>query len=149
MSPEQRNNLIKLADYLDNIPPGYEHFDMSHFITDCREIRPTPEFVESYKTSPTAALSRCGAVACALGHAPAAGLPLPDVHSDGMLDWRRYAGKLFNIPVASLAWDWMFGGGWEEFDNTAQGAAHRIRQYLAHGVPDGYHDGLESKEFYV
>jgi hypothetical protein len=90
-------------------------------------------------------LANCGTVACAVGHGPAAGIPLAkaniktrrrkgvDVVTE--IDFEAYS-KNFVPGFLSYAFDWLFGGEWTGVDNHHWGAAARIRFYLdKNGVP--------------
>lgn len=131
-----RDNLTRLADYLDSLPQGYKHFQMDSFFAhkngfDTSDIpkKPVP--------------TRCGTVACAIGHGPAAGVPVGE-HTD----WEEYAAANF-IPI-SAEYYWCFAALWAHYDDTPQGAAARIR-YLLDGneVPNKDERWLHPKSEYV
>lgn len=119
-----RENLLRLATYLETLPADYGDFDMSTFALDN----------EGDEISPRQVLSSCGTVACAAGHGPAAGLtPLPEDHN-----WSIYCKRVFGLSVMDEThreFDWCFGGAWDLVDNTHHGAAKRIRHMLDHGLP--------------
>lgn len=114
-------NLEKLATYLEQLPEGYEHFDMKYYFVaqGLRLASPDNESV----------LESCGTVACAIGHGPAAGIPV----KSGEL-WVVYSERVFELSPS--AWDWCFGEEWVRVDNTPQGAAKRIRHYITYGLPE-------------
>lgn len=125
-----RDNLEKLANYLEQLPENYEHFGMWDFYSE-----------NNTNVSPFAYIlpTVCGAVACAVGHAPAAGIPAKDEE-----DWNEYSDRVFELFMD--AWEWCFSPGWAGIDDTPHGAARRIRHLLENGVPanaieqcEGYH----------
>lgn len=77
----------------------------------------------------------CKTAGCAVGWAPAAGIPpLPSEN-----DWADYSERVFGLKCGSIAWQWCFGSSWAYIDNTPQGAAKRINHLIEHGVPaDGW-----------
>lgn len=114
ITAEQRHNLYTHARYLfsERLPVN---FDMRQF---------------SDETSET----DCGAVGCAVGHGPYAGLPKYSAES-----WLEYAARVFGLDVykkeREAAWDWCFHGSWQQRDNSPRGAAQRILYLLHHGLP--------------
>lgn len=119
-----KQNLLRLADHLDNLPPDYAHFDMMEFVDTHSLVEPYPEGVPEV-------LHNCGTVACAVGHATVVpGLePLPDEH------WDAYTNRLFGLDREMDAFNYMFGSQWTNVDNTPTGAAARIRNYVTNGLP--------------
>ena len=117
-----RENLTKLADYLAALPADYDHFDMFDYY---RNIR-----IFGYILPIESALpDKCGAVACAVGHGPAAGIP--PVAGE---DWTTYGHRVFDM--GGEEWYWCFSDKWTGIDNTPHGAAKRIRHLLEHGLPE-------------
>lgn len=117
-----RDNLEKLAAYLEAIPADYEHFSMRSYL----EV----EGAHIYMIDLSAELLlRCGTVACAVGHGPAAGIAsLTDEN------WDDYSDRVFDLDL--VEWAWCFSSDWTRVDDTPQGAAKRIRYMLEHGVPE-------------
>ena len=116
---EKRANLARLADYLDALPEDYALFDMSTY----------------YHQSP----ARCGTIACAVGHGPAAGIgPTADT-VERQLGWIRYAAIYLGVDRQAdhRSHRFLFDGAWCTRDNTPRGAARRIRHWLEHGTPPG------------
>ncbi len=105
--PFNRVNLTMLADYLEGgkLKAG---FDMSKYSSDYW-----------LKTE-------CGSVGCAVGHGPYAGIPKQ--YSE---DWDVYSNRVF--IDRGMSSEWCFGLFWKNIDNSAQGAAKRIRYLLKHG----------------
>lgn len=125
LTAEQRDNLAKLADYLESLPNNYAGFHMDRFMRYIDDA--------GYSNQPyTATLGPCGSVGCAVGHGPAAGIdPVPNE------DWLSYAYRVFGADT----FDWCFAGSWAFTDNTISGAVARIRHLLKYGAPKiaGYH----------
>jgi hypothetical protein len=113
-------NLLKLADYLDRLPPDYAHFDMRTFGNG----------------------HPCKTSACAAGHGPAAGIPFPpDV---GHLDWIDYIAAVFDVDHLGIepSPEYMFMF-YDDWDGDHYDAANRIRYALKHGVPDAFNHPSE------
>jgi len=130
MNRKHRKNLLKLADYLEALPEGYEGFRMAFFnLSPAGGVRALDR--RTYE---------CGSVACAVGHGPAAG-----IRTRGDRNWDAYAERAFGVlPSYTLcgydatnpqyqAFRYMFGGDWDQYDYTAKGAAARIRRYVDAG----------------
>ena len=116
-----RANLEKLAAYLESIPTDYEHFSMRSYL----EIDGAHIYMID---SSEELLRRCGTVACAVGHGPAAGIAsLP------YENWDCYSDRVFGLSHDE--WSWCFSSQWSGIDDTPQGAAKRIRYMLEYGVP--------------
>lgn len=119
-------NLTKLADYLAQLPADYDRFGMSVFYAD-----QGPE-IDSLAGLDDPTAHPCGTVACAAGHGPAAGVPVPE----GTLYWSDYTDEqLIDGEAEPDAWAWCFSISWARCDNTPHGAAARIRYLLEHGAP--------------
>jgi hypothetical protein len=146
LTPRRRANLERLADYLESLQRNYKHFDMGRYaFYDGDGLDAAPR----YSTDPLAFLNNCGAVACALGHGPAAGIPFSKSHIREHwrvdIDWDSYSGRNF-IPRTrradrGAAWAWAFGGCWSDVDNHHYGAAARIRYLLAGNDVPGRRNG--------
>jgi hypothetical protein len=134
MLKKHRDNLTKLANYLDALPKDYKDFDMCDFNYDSDQSLDIAD--RRYD---------CGTAACAVGHGPAAGIR---VYKDA--DWFAYCERAFGITRYAADHDYdedkdfeyLFGSGWGDYDNTPHGAAARIRTYLELGgkVPEGWVD---------
>jgi hypothetical protein len=125
-SCEQRENLLKLADYLATLPKGYKHFEMAVFFCfDKKENdrQTTPPQIIRYKRG-------CGTIACAVGHGPTAG-----IENKGWRKWGEYTQGAFGIDTFSGDFQFLFSSDWSHYDNTPQGAANRIYYALQHGIP--------------
>jgi hypothetical protein len=138
MKPKHRDNLLKLAAYLDALPADYEEFCMSDYNRDNHSNAP------HYRSlNPRERQYGCGTVACAVGHGPAAGIR---VHGD--YGWDDYCFRVFGVSDElgmyqdDDSFDYMFGTNWTRYDNTPHGAAERIRTYVSLGgqTPDGWND---------
>lgn len=140
---QQRANLEKLAAYLEALPVTYEHFDMEGYASNIK----LTDFDHVMYSDPSAATVTCGTVACAVGHGPAAGIPLLEKHlvvipslTGGAayhdIDWDDYSENF--APTGDRDWAWMFSSSWASIDNSPFGAAARIRYYLDRGMPEGF-----------
>jgi len=129
-----RENLTKLADYLDSLPDNYRSFMMSDFLV---QTEYDPAEIARYMTEPN--YNMCGSAACAIGHAPAAGIKV-DMSTFTEYDktsdmWDYYHLEAFGIDWGEPISLWMFGGDWTYVDNTPKGAAARIRFILDGKTP--------------
>lgn len=122
INPEQAANLIKLADYLKSLPKDYLHFDMNWFCRNCREFGEVD--INDFRQYD------CGTVGCAVGHGPAAGIPI-----DGYTTWNDYADQ-FVSSEALHTFEWLFGNCWAYVDNHPHSTADRILWTLENGLPD-------------
>lgn len=136
------DNLLVLAAYLSALPEDYDDFNMAVFFTD-RSLERVDVPVEQNYGRHNGGVGNCGAIACAVGHGPSAGLYVPETcfTISGRIDWLEYADHMFIKGYAReygltqrRAFEWMFGGGWSYIDNTPHGAAKRIRWLLANGL---------------
>lgn len=143
---DQIDNWQKLSAFLRQLPAtvplnGHEKvkfsFDMSEFFTvlhdgKCSYLDPNDsvDFLEGHDESD------CGAVCCALGCGPFAGIP-----TDNESYWEDYFENNFgefvddglnreempeSMRLTTAAYDWVFKGLWECFDQSPIGAAGRI-----------------------
>ena len=106
-----KDNLRTLAEYL--LRPKLEaRFDMA-------------SYAETFNRRTT-----CGTVGCAVGHGPYAGIKK-------LLNenWLEYTERVFVIPSGLTEATWCFSSAWALFDNTPEGAAHRILYLVKHGKP--------------
>ena len=130
-------NLLILANYLAALPENYEHFDMGVFITT-DESEPVPSMVTED------VLHRCGTVACAVGHGPAAGI----APKQGQYWWgylTNFTGGEENSFDDNIYLQ-LFDDDWSIVDNTTKGAAARIYHFLAHGLSNLDLDDFEEME---
>ena len=127
MKAKHRDNLLKLADYLETLPDDYEQFDMSEYMA-ARDGTYWETLGIDERSKPA-----CGTVACAVGHGPSAG-----IRTYGDANWSDYADRVFGV-LPDSGFDYMFASGWSMRDNTPKGAAARIRTYVALGhSPDDW-----------
>jgi hypothetical protein len=129
MKKKHKDNLLKLAAYLETLPDDYEQFDMTGYMM-ARDGHYWDSLEIEERSKPV-----CGTVACAVGHGPAAGIRLYGDHS-----WEDYSDRVFGeFEDTPSCWDYMFSSIWSEIDNTPKGAAARIRKYVALGhAPEGW-----------
>lgn len=131
-----KDNLDKLATYLESLPIHYAHFDMADFLERRRVTDMTKqEYIYARRNG---GFDGCATAACAVGHGPAAGILVPPQYVDGVyVDWLGYSRNLFTSNAHE--WDWLFGAKWVRVDNHHWGAAARIRYLLAgNEPPHGY-----------
>jgi hypothetical protein len=127
MNKKHRDNLLKLAAYLETLPDNYEQFDMSEYMLD-RDGDYWETLGPDERSKPS-----CGTVACAVGHGPSAGIRIY-----GDLDWADYAERVFG-KICLDEFQYMFGSEWSNYDNTPKGAAARIRTFVSLGhAPDDW-----------
>lgn len=124
-TPEQLENLKRLADYLANGNLLAE-FDMGSYAEDSFAARACD----------------CGTIGCAAGHGPYAGIPK---RTDER--WAHYVYRCFLPDMAGNSLEvfyWLFSPIWANTDNTPQGAAKRIYYALEYGVPvdHGYNPAI-------
>lgn len=144
LTAQQRENFVKLANYLDRLPSSYKEFDMSMFAVSIDSDNPARSIV----VTPAKLRPGCGTVCCALGHGPLAGIEVGDAP-----DWLSYSENFLSLVFTletqrsianDNAWDWCFASDWDVVDNTASGAAARIRWMLNHGVPEDFQDMIDT-----
>ena len=141
VTPEQRANLLKLADYLYALPDNYEKFHMGTFATQ----ESKDELFGLLELDPSNVLEglhNCGTTACAIGHGPACGIKPEPLD----LTWGRYADRAFGADLNSRVFNFCFAGAWEEYDNTPKGAAQRIYYLLDNGIA-GLTEPLAKRDF--
>lgn len=117
---KQRENLARLADYLDALPDDYDRFGMNNFYLDKHE-----DTVELLKAKSGYEVP-CGSCACAIGHGPAAGIRR---HSSDGNCWDAYSRRVFGGDYMEYdsAGEFMFG----PFNpDCPKQAATRIREVL-------------------
>jgi len=123
-----QENLRILGEYLISLPNDYDGFDMGDY---CKN--PNKEYVLPRK-------SECGTVACALGHAPRAGIKPRSAAAKE--NWEYFCDEALDIPFYSDEGLWCFSGEWDATDNTPQGAGKRIFWLLEHGVPEDWEEQI-------
>lgn len=134
---EQKNNLRKLAEYLQ-LPVLKAKFSMLTY--DDNHLRPWSHSLKKHT---------CGTVGCAIGHGPYA----TEIFKGPAESWNDYCLRVFGIdpnPEVEdddeynkhpdrLAYMFMFVDTWGMSNNelcwTAQQAAKRIEYFLEHGTP--------------
>ena len=134
LTEEHKKNLLLLADGLEGIPQ--EFFDMGWYRSE-GEI--------------TKNLTDCGTVGCALGWGPfIKGIAPKEEHYGNYvgLYFERYT-KMFMSSTYSPAWQWCFASRWRHTDNTATGAALRIRELVNNGLPITWWDQMNDSKIYM
>lgn len=121
MKKLHRNRLMKLANLLDMVPK--KSFDMRTYRTGSYGDHHVP----------------CGTAGCAVGWAPSimTERQLGSVlDHDGEISFPKVSERHLGINIDSFLWSFLFSAYWSKVDNTAKGAAARIRYFLNHGLPD-------------
>lgn len=129
-----RKNLELLADYLNELPYSYGHFNMLTYNLDADE---QPSGITG---------NHCGTAACAIGHAVyIKEIPRP-LRGES---WSFYSERIFGLDSYSPEWGWCFDARWSQIDNTPKGAATRIRALLNDDMPEEweYMSNDEVEEF--
>lgn len=134
---EQRANLAKLADFLDNLTPEFveRHFRMGEFYANLGPRAEIPDFepgeLSSFliETDPAKACRSieafpCGTCGCALGMGPAAGIK----PGRGDYSWATYGRNKFGILTTGLDEGGKIFGWWNP--NDPKLVAQKIRSYL-------------------
>lgn len=118
----QLANIERLANYLDQLPANYPHFDMEdwfhpasgmQFSTEADEIQASAELRDP----------KIGSCGCALGHTIAAGINPCNTKS-----WVMMAQRVYGITGSEFVK--VFAGDLAFVDNTPKGAARRLRALL-------------------
>lgn len=140
LTPARRARLEKLAAYLEGLPKDYLGFEMRTF------FRSEDQSEVDYALHNGGL--KCGTVACALGHGPAAGILFPEelVRDPWWPSWNDYASLFVGEGLEENPhYMWLFFDDWEKADNTPRGAAARIRYLLANGGPPRRFKGPEAR----
>lgn len=124
-------NLVKLAAYLLSLPEDYQHFGMGVYFS-----KPGGALGMTV-TEQAGEINECGAVACAIGHGPSAGIAAKSELQERF--WGIYCDENLIAEVGfKHEWNWCFSDAWEGIDDTAKGAGQRIIYMLDHGVPESF-----------
>ena len=132
---EQHRNLYTLAAYLFDYKAPARKFDMGQYCihAEHRTIILPMDAAEVF--------NECKTIACAVGHGPMAGVPVPESLLLGykkIMQWRgekgfwcEYASRAFGVgnyddPLAKR----FFSAAWVNEDNSPKGAAQRILHFL-------------------
>lgn len=110
-------NLKLLADWVEeNVPQ--EKFDMGAY----RQKLDGDKY-------PFISKSDCGTIGCFAGWGPfVPGLEVIDEDFfDGVLSFKSYIDRVFDIPIISNIWEFLFDDIWHHYDNTVEGAVARAR----------------------
>ncbi len=127
-TPEQAANLARLAVHLRSLPEGYREFEMAmyyHGRVNPDEVNHPYQLEEFNLHANKQAGYACGTSACAVGHGPAAGIPMLWVGARPE-SWLEYQSRAFGPDV----YEALFHGSWSNVDNTPHGAAARIAYVL-------------------
>lgn len=109
-----KENLLKIADYIETVPQ--EMFDM-----------------DVYRDGDDYSIE-CNSVGCVIGHST---ILFPEIAEKHRIKEGQYKGKIlfgeFSEEVCGLTveeWYWCFHSVWCNIDNTPTGAAKRIRMLV-------------------
>jgi hypothetical protein len=102
-TPEQIENRYKLINYLNS---GNLKADFAMNLFSVNE-----DFQDE----------DCGSIGCAIGHGPYANIPKIKREN-----WHVYSERVFGILLENIQWVYCFSAFWDDFDNTAKGAANRL-----------------------
>jgi len=118
-----KENLLKLAKFLDELPEDYKHFNMHSWATSEKVDVDPDQLLDTN-------IYKCGYVACAVGHAPQAlGLMVEDLRD--FYVWSDFVEEYLCSDWKTA--EWLFGAFWEKVDNTPKGVAKRIRYVIKNG----------------
>lgn len=131
ITPQQRENLLQLADYLYALPEGYKSFDMNEY-AQVIDWSLDDELTIPFTNFNPEMLHSCDTVACAIGHGPSAGIKA----KGSVSDWLDYSMEVFGAGFNDDLYKWCFHGYWADEDNTAKGAAQRIYYALDFGLDE-------------
>jgi hypothetical protein len=118
LNPQHIKNLTRLANYLSR-KQLKAHFDMEWISQNWSHGKCIDE---------GQGVTNCGTAGCALGHGPYAGIRKLKTEC-----WGDYCYRVFGFKSGTV-WEFIFGDHWTYKDNTANGAAERIRKFLKDGV---------------
>ena len=143
VTDQQIANLEALASLLErHVPPP--EFDMNVYVSSTKKYKLSGYMRSLGSANPAQVKSEyytdCGTVACACGHGPLAG-----VKPKRGEDWEDYSIRAFTNGQPRL-WSFLFSSDWHDVDNTPKGAAARIRQAIAEGIPSNYRDQVYERE---
>lgn len=139
LTEKSRQNLLKLASYLESLPEDYDHFTMKNYFLN-------NQYQTTFPTKDELNMTTCGTVACAVGHGPAAGIELTGRYitkllyrvRDGaiLVRWSAYTIDNFLDGLDDSDIDrtfaFLFDTSWSEHDDHHWGAAARIYYFLDH-----------------
>lgn len=127
LSKENKENLLKLADGIEGIPD--EFFHMRNWRSDISS------FLNSFALVSFRNIDDCGTAGCAVGWGPfIEGLEgLPEEQRKEFFEYGLYTERLFGLGECTDEFDWCFAASWDHVDNTARGAALRIREFIRLG----------------
>ena len=134
LTAQQKRKLLKLANYVINLPENYRKFNMRNYCSSRRQD--TFLDIALWEAKKTLADNECGTTACMLGHGPSAGIP---PSREGM-DWCAYAADFGCQPEGGTRslWNWAFSGEWTYHAPTRADAAMRVHYMLDYGIPEHF-----------
>jgi len=141
ITDEQFTNCHILADYLDALPDDYDKFKMECFVKfNSKREEDSQIDVPLFSEHLIESFHECGSSACALGHAPLAGIHFNGLDHDhfGNLSWYDYSDRCFigrrlDYRDYIVAWHFVFSMSWPDCPKEA---ATRLRVFATTGVPE-------------
>ncbi len=120
-----KENLLKMADYIETIPQ--EQFNMGTFRFNDKCVNP-----------------ECNSVGCIIGHCTI--LDAENVINNFMkpsniINFQAWSEEFTGIK-GNNTWEYLFSSEWLTSDNTPTGAAKRIRYVVEHGLPDTFFEEM-------
>lgn len=149
-----KENLTILMNFLlDNDLP----FEMMDYRSETDLTPDLPyEAFKLTKDDVDAGVSQCNTAGCAIGWAPFVVPPKPE-HFTGegtlsdpiTVNYNRYVESEFGISRYIMAFAFLFGSEWADVDNTRQGAAFRIHDYITDQKIFKLFKGENLRHFYL
>jgi len=133
ITEEQFNNCHKLADYLDDLPDGYDKFHMGGYMQKVNR----PIYLSEGDTAfLQKVFNECGTSACACGHGILAGIA---PKGNAFIKWEGYSKECFvgedESGSKNVGWSFVFSNLWY---NCPKEAAARLRIFANKGVPENW-----------
>ncbi len=128
ISKYQRNNIVKLYNYLSMLPEDYEHFDMKHY----HSYQDKDGYVILGEVSDMVnitgeCITKCGTVACVAGHGPYAGIKI----KTGDMFWDYYIKREFIDPNKhNVEWHFLFSSKWRKVAPSLNDAVQRLEYFI-------------------
>ena len=115
-----------MADYVRTVPQEY--------------------FTMSYYRSGSDKYHKCDSVGCVIGHCTV----LDDIDNiptiNDEINFTEWSENYTGLIAGESEWVWCFDSNWKPIDNTATGAADRIKWLLNHGLPEDWLEQMNGKK---
>lgn len=124
-----KDNLLKMADYIETIPQELFDMDCSHRVGNRKR-------------------SKCQGIGDILGHCTILDNGLLPLYEDGFIDFITWSEEFTEIGWISNSneWHFLFWSEWVYTDNTPTGAAKRIRYLVENGLPENWMEIIEGED---